>query len=73
LSPPEHDVLVSLSPPTRAELQAAVDAANEEIRVFVAEVPGGRLTGPDRVEYERLLARYNAAVDARDQDAGSRR
>lgn len=54
------------SPPSRAELQRAVDAANAAIRRFVATVPGGRLNGTDRVVYDGLVDAYLGAVRARD-------
>lgn len=52
------------SPPTRVELQRAVDAANEGIRGFWASV-GDRL--PDVVEWaehDRLTADWNRATAA---------
>lgn len=54
------------SPPSRLELQRAVDRANAAIRGFMATVPGGRLNGADRVVYDGLVDVYLGAVRARD-------
>lgn len=44
-----------------------IEQANHAIRVFIQNLPGGRITAAVRPEYEQLVEAYFAAVKARDE------